>query len=670
MKSLKAQITTYLTLPTIVAIVLIIMLIASMSMDLTRKQAEYSLQQQVQNVALEINQQNALAARTSHMLVLAQEQGLFGKRQLSSELSERTLREFPEYTGAYFGYEPNIDNADNRFRNSAEAGQTVDDSGRFLPYWYRDSSDNLLITPLVDMETSLYYDGVKQAFQASSVAQQMVTEPYVYQGKMIVEYSYPITQNGRFLGIGGVDRSLAEVESYLQKVKSQSGKDLYLISRQGSVIASTFQNKALQSKPISDTPYRGLFGDFFKRKQTPVITLQDDPISKESYYFATAYIASGEWLVIGRESEDSVLADVESLFSKMALFGVLCVAILIGLSFWFVQNISRRIERVVEMAEKVAQGDVKQITLEETQVKDEISRMEASLHRVVSSYKGIEGACSAIAEGNFDVEMPLRSDKDGVARAINGMAERRKEVEAELNKHNNAICQSTQNQNRELENVATSTNEMAATISEVAKLATQSADKSSNAVTTAQGTQQDLAKTVNEVQALSEEIDTVREAILEVATSSENIGNIVDVINMIAEQTNLLALNAAIEAARAGEQGRGFAVVADEVRSLASKTRASTEEINELISKLGAGVNTAVSKVQTSVETTQSTAKQSRVAVSALDGIVTTIDGISHDMTQIAAAVEQQSVTCEGINRNINIVHDEARELASLANQN
>ena len=224
-------------------------------------------------------------------------------------------------------------------------------------------------------------------------------------------------------------------------------------------------------------------------------------------------------------------------------------------------------------------------------------------------------------------------------------------------------------QQSETQQVATAMNEMSATVQEVAKNAANAATAAQEADTQAKNGHQVVNETVATINALANEVKSTSEVIERLKGDSLGIGAVLDVIRDIAEQTNLLALNAAIEAARAGEQGRGFAVVADEVRTLASRTQQSTQEINEMIERLQSGANMAVEVMEQGTAKAEATVDQAAKAGEALDTITQVVDNIKAMNMQIASAADEQSSTAEEINRNVVNISQIADETSNGAQQ-
>ncbi|PVZ19683.1 methyl-accepting chemotaxis protein [Pseudomonas sp. URIL14HWK12:I9] len=220
-------------------------------------------------------------------------------------------------------------------------------------------------------------------------------------------------------------------------------------------------------------------------------------------------------------------------------------------------------------------------------------------------------------------------------------------------------------QTREAEQVAAAITQMAATVNEVSGYAAQAADASRLADAEVESGNRLVAGTTHAIEQLADALVQTTGTVEQVSHHSEQIESVIEVINSIAAQTNLLALNAAIEAARAGEHGRGFAVVADEVRSLANRTQQSTEEIREMISTLQSGTETAAQTMRSSCELVTQTVEKTRNAQQALARISEQVGAITHMNAQIASAAVQQTSVADDVAQNINRIHESTVQSAT-----
>ena len=278
-------------------------------------------------------------------------------------------------------------------------------------------------------------------------------------------------------------------------------------------------------------------------------------------------------------------------------------------------------------------------------------------------------AMQAIAKGELAVEVSGQTDHEigemlagmqgmrdylrDIIGAIHAATDELNQVAFEAGQVAERSASGAMQQKEDTDSVATAMTEMASTSRSVAETAHEAADAARDADGQARQGQQVVQATVQAIRDLAGEVRSGAEAIERVRHESDAIGKILDVIRGIAEQTNLLALNAAIEAARAGEQGRGFAVVADEVRTLASRTQASTTEIQSMIERLHQGTYEAVGVMENSRQRAEDSESQVQLAGEALDAITSAVSHISNMNTQIANAAEEQGRVAEEINRSV-----------------
>ena len=293
----------------------------------------------------------------------------------------------------------------------------------------------------------------------------------------------------------------------------------------------------------------------------------------------------------------------------------------------------------------------------------EVSTGDGDLQRRidVKSNDGID-VLGRIFNGFIEKLQSIMSQVIDDSSNLVGVASHLKDISSSSS--NSALQQQSQ-----IEQVATAMNEMTATATEVATNARSAADAAQNADSDVNSGMVIVEQTVTSINSLAAEVERANDVIRTLQSDSEEIGSVLDVIRGIAEQTNLLALNAAIEAARAGEQGRGFAVVADEVRTLASRTQQSTEEIQKMIERLQSGANDAVNVMEESHIQAKNSVDQAGKTGEALKKITLAVNTINQMNLEISNAAGQQTEVAREIDMNLNQINQASHESVSNAGE-
>ncbi len=330
-----------------------------------------------------------------------------------------------------------------------------------------------------------------------------------------------------------------------------------------------------------------------------------------------------------------------------AITGIIIVAVIAALAtvllaLLLTRSIVTPLNRAVLVAQTIADGNLsKAIEVdgkdEATQLLQALATMQTNLRKTIEQIAGSATQLGAAAE--------------------------------ELSAVTEEASRGLQQQNNEIEQAATAVNEMTAAVEEVARNAVSTSEASNQSTQAAREGRDQVVKTVDAIQTMTHDVQSTAQMIEGLAAQGRDIGKVLDVIRAIAEQTNLLALNAAIEAARAGEAGRGFAVVADEVRALAHRTAQSTQEIEKMVAGIQNGTGEAVSSMQQSNQRTQTTLEMARAAGVALEQITQSIHQINERNLVIASASEEQAQVSREVDRNLVNIRDLATQSAAGANQ-
>ncbi|MBJ2146588.1 methyl-accepting chemotaxis protein [Vibrio sp. IB15] len=577
-------------------------------------------------------------------------------RTALDEMVRRSVLNFDSIQGAYLVFKPDLlDSEDSNYVDADYVGSN--EKGRFAPYWkLADNGENVLSNVL--SESTLNDNSNSERFYCPlSSGQTCISTPRVVNSGgtalLTSSISVPILVDDVAIGFLGIDLRLDGLTSVItqsdQSLFNGAGK-AYVVSLDGSVIASDDSSIAVGSNFQSDNTNSDLMTDFIFGGE---VTTQWSEDGEWLLAFAPVVAANQTWGVLFEIPRDSVVADankLDSIISTKLSEGIKTeviagtVFIIFGLAIIAFASLSivKPIRQVVERLNDIASGEGDLTQRLEVKSQDEIGQLSKGFNLFLDKLQ------HTIKEVIQTTEQVANTTSQAKASA-------------------SSTRESSESQFKEVDLVATAAEEMTQTAGLVVQNAEVAVDAACEANRSAQQGQQVIELSAGEMRKLVERMSSAVPIVEELAKNNGNITEILSVIEGISEQTNLLALNAAIEAARAGEQGRGFAVVADEVRNLASRTQSSVGEIRAVIDKVHAGTQDVVEAIQEGNILANDTALHVQNAVEDLGSIFTSIEAISDMNNQIVrAAEEQQSVSGE-VNQSVVNIRDLSAKILEQA---
>jgi methyl-accepting chemotaxis protein WspA len=647
--------------------VLIVMsLVAGLGVVEVREQLIASQKEQIRgelkNAARVIGRDTKEALAVTRLIARSQETGLLGRREESIQMAREILETNPGFVGVSTGYEPNVDGGDAAWLARVGANHaSTDGTGRFLPYWYRDSAANgeLKLEPLVEMDTALYYDGLRRQFASNPSAKCMVTEPYIYNERnLIVEHTCAIEVDGKFAGMTGVDRSLETLSEYLLELKPVDASELLLISSRGRIIATSFQEEGdeglrtirlqdlyLQAgdqtqfaldlyriedgKKVIDSEEHAK-GDLDKLDRSFQTAMQAVMAAAETGEVIDVYmpltgktelgsaqkIPSGDWTLVLLVASDHVTGAVRSTVIRVALVAIFGMAIVAWLLMRLANTMSRRIAAVGATARTVADGDVCDcIVVEST---DETGQLQEAIRDMVS---GLAGLITQVKRSSIRLMSAAREIAAGI-----------RQQETAIEEFGNATGE-----------IATASTQISGSSSGLLKTMGGLSNIAAETAALAGEGRKGLAGMASTVSRLDGSTRGVSERLATISEKAGNINVVVTTIVKVADQTNLLSLNAAVEAKKAGERGRGFTVVAQEIRRLADQTAEATLDIESMVGEMQTAVSSGVMEMDKFTEEARVASSEVERAGAKLEKIIGQVQELTESFRLVTEGMDSQA---------------------------
>ena len=438
--------------------------------------------------------------------------------------------------------------------------------------------------------------------------------------------------------LAGIARTMDAMVNMLNGNKIADTGFVFVTDSQGKVMLH--RNASLLNKADLNSLY-GSNGSLLGKQDFAV---EHVSIDGEPYYIASSYLETADWYVVAQVPEGEVFAQLDSARNQMIFWSLVIAAAIAVFAFTISSHLTRPISELAQVFTRLGQAEANLDVRLNSQTSSELSELQNGFNGFVSK---IQKTVEQVATSSDS----LKREADNVTEAAK------------------ISLKQGQLQSEHLERVAAAVSEMDATVSDVEANANFASKTADDLETTSLSGKEVIIHARESMTSLSRHVDEVSQVITDLASNTEAIGSVLEVIRGVSEQTNLLALNAAIEAARAGEHGRGFAVVADEVRTLAQRTNESTDEIQQTINKLQGEASKAVSMISESNRQANDGVESVEKAEVALTSIADTVTKMRDTNSVVAHSTEQQASVAHEIHSNLSEMQVEGSNSLKAAEQ-
>lgn len=632
-------------------------------------------------------------AATAHMVrttAISQSTGLFGDREATIEQIKEGLKAFPACFGLAINYEPDADGQD-----AAWVDDTVHTiNGRFLPFYYwKDGLKHDALVPSKSTQTAKPWYQVPKKRTTAMLRGGAVTDlmyyadVYLTRGVPTISLVHPIVRDAAFQGVVSVDMSMINAQVNLKKLKPYDTAKTFLVSGQGMVLAGELFGEKTVGTTVYDVPgYDGAFFSFFKEHKGGILEQRRGSDGKGIYYVFSTLPTTGMMVGLAVEKAE-IIAPINALIAKISIGSVVAVLLCLAI-VWLVTRriVVRPVANIMELFSEIGMGnfDARAEIMSRDELGDMAESLNAMLDNTLSLIQSREERdaiqrsvmtllteISGLTEGDLTVRAAVTEDMTGaIADSFNLMAEqighvvrdvksaagRVNATSGEVHASTEKLAETSTLQASQIAGAIQAINTMADTIRAVAASAVQSASVSEKSTVSAKEGAEAVHKTNESMAAIRDNVQETARAIKRLGESSQEIGNIVQIIGDIADRTSILALNASIQAAMAGDAGRGFAVVAEEVQRLAERSTNSTKQIDTLVKTIQGEITEAGASMDASIQRVVEGSHRADDAHTKLEDIQAVSGELAELIGAISQTAEEQAKASESITRSMEAI--------------